>query len=132
MGYWLLALTLVVLLLYWHYRRVRAAIVGTWRRYMDYLLLTGVGAKRANGKVDPLAASDFTLVVTGPGADVPVPEWAPAGTQAAVLINGDEGTITTDVTAALYPDALPLWYTVDILNPVTDIVGNWTRVAEPA
>ena len=113
-------------------RRFRVRIVGTWRRKMDYLLLSGVGAKKASGKVVPLAQSEFTLQVAGPGLDVPVPDWAPSDTQAAVQITGDEGTIETLVTAAAYADAIPLSYVVVIKDPVTDIVGNWTRVAAPA
>lgn len=98
---------------------------------MDYLLLSNVAVLRVNGAVTPLASSEFTLVVSGPGVDVPVPEWAPEGTQAAVQISGEEGTIYTEVTSALFPDVEPLVHAFAIENPAVTIVGNWTRVTAP-
>lgn len=113
-------------------RRFRVVIVGCWRiAGMDYLLLSNVAVLRANGAVTPLASSEFTLVVSGPGVDVPVPEWAPEGTQAAVQISGEEGTIYTEVTSALFPDVEPLVHAFAIENPAVTIVGNWTRVTAP-
>jgi hypothetical protein len=115
--------------------RSRGKIVGQWRLCImngnEFLLLSGVAAKRANGAVEPLETSEFQLTVAGPGEDVPIPEGVPADTQAAVLITGEEGTIETVVTSSLYPDAEPLYYSVAIANPVTEIVGNWTRWAAP-
>lgn len=90
---------------------------------VQYLFVKDVAIVTVCGVLAPLAAEDCHVEVSGPAVAMPVPDWAPEGTQFAFDVTA-RGTVIIDITTAKNPDLVPLEFVIDVDDPDREIVGN--------